>query len=346
MSEALATINGLVTPPRSWKTPERHYEQVLQHPWYSAVAELTDVFHFSTVEFWRAKGVRSFYAPITTGSISSPMGLGSDSKPVAVQVEGVDTYLADSMQFLLEYGCRLSESGSYYIMPSFRGEKADERHLCQFFHSEAEIVGDLSDVIDTVQDYLRYLANAFLEHSSQTILKAAGTVGHIERLALDDVFRRVTFEEAANLLDNDPAFVEELAPGARCLTNAGEKQVMESLGEFTWVTHNDHLSVPFYQAFEPDNNGLARNGDLLFGIGETVGCGERHTTADQVRRALKLHNVNESDYAWYLRMREIAPMRTSGFGMGIERFLLWSLRHYDIRDIPLLLRFNGLQINP
>jgi uncharacterized protein DUF4145 len=32
------------------------------------------------------------------------------------------------------------------------------------------------------------------------------------------------------------------------------------------------------------------------------------------------------------------PMRTSGFGLGIERFLLWVLGHDDIRDIPLVPR--------
>lgn len=46
------------------------------------------------------------HLPITTGSISSPMGLGSDSIPVKIQLGGRDTYLADSMQFALEYGCR------------------------------------------------------------------------------------------------------------------------------------------------------------------------------------------------------------------------------------------------
>lgn len=54
------------------------------------------------------------HLPVTTGSISSPMGRGSDSLPVKVKLEGVETYLADSMQFLLEYGCRLTNKGVYY----------------------------------------------------------------------------------------------------------------------------------------------------------------------------------------------------------------------------------------
>ncbi|MFE7626077.1 asparagine synthetase A [Streptomyces sp. NPDC057509] len=346
MTETIASSQLAVSPPHSWRIPDTHFEEVLKHPWYRAVVELTDVFHFATVDFWRQRGVRAMYLPITTGSVSSPMGLGSDSSPVKVSVEGVPTYLADSMQFLLEYGCRLAEGGCYYVMPSFRGEAMDDRHLCQFFHSEAEIVGDLDDVKTVVQDYLRHLARALLEHCPGTVRDAAGGTGHLTALAEDDVFTSLTFRDAVKLLGDDPRYVTEVAPGSRCLTHAGEREIMARLGEFTWVTHHDLLSVPFYQAPAQDDPGAARNGDLLFGIGETVGCGERHATADAVREALRLHQVEESEYAWYLRMRELRPLRTSGFGLGVERFLLWALRHDDIRDLPLLLRINGQQVNP
>jgi asparaginyl-tRNA synthetase len=339
-------VTDLLSPPRSWQHPASHYEVAMQDPWYRALFALTDVFHGSTVEFWRARGVRAAYLPVTTGSVSSPMGLGSDSKPVPVRIEGVDTYLADSMQFLLEYGCRLWEGGCYYVMPSFRGELADDTHLCQFFHSEAEIVGDLDDVIATVEDYVRHLARAFLEEAGDLVGRIAGSTAHVERVADGDVFHRITFRQAVERLDGDPRYVKEDLPGVRSLTRAGEHRLMDELGDFLWVTGNDHLSVPFYQAFEDADRTTARNGDLLFGIGETVGCGQRHTTADQVRSALDLHQVDEAEYRWYLRMREIEPLLTSGFGMGVERFMLWLLDHDDIRDIPLLLRFNGQRIDP
>ncbi|WP_220447806.1 amino acid--tRNA ligase-related protein [Nonomuraea diastatica] len=346
MTDLVTETTSTVSPPRSWADARTHYEVALKHPWYRAMVELNDVFHTSTVDFWRARGVKSVYLPITTGSISSPMGRGSDSTPVRVTVEGVETYLADSMQFLLEYGCRLWDGGCYYVMPSFRGEAADARHLCQFFHSEAEIVGDLGDVMNVVQDYLRHLAADFLERSGDLIASVAGGTGHLTELSQEDVFRQMTFQEAATALGHDPAFVQEIQPGIRTLTNAGERELMSRFGQFTWVTHYDHLAVPFYQAFESGDETVARNGDLLFGIGESVGCGERHAHTSSLRRALELHEVREDDYDWYLRMREMVPLRTSGFGMGVERFMLWVLRRDDIRDIPLLLRFNGQQIDP
>lgn len=335
-----------ITAPGTWKDPANHFEIALTHPWYRVLLQLTDLMQRSTVSFWAKRGVRAAYLPVTTGSISSPMGLGSDSTPVRIELEGVPTYLADSMQFLLEYGCRMHEAGTYYIMPSFRGEAPDSTHLCQFFHSEAEVAGDLDAVIEVVEDYVRHLAADFLEEMGEVVRAVAGDTDHIERLLSLEAFPRVTFAEAVDLLGEVPEFVTEVAPGARALTRAAENHLMDKFGEFVWVTHFDHLSVPFYQAFEPENRSVARTGDLLFGIGETVGAGERHATAKQVREALAVHEVGEDEYAWYIRMRELRPLQTAGFGLGVERFFLWLMRHDDIRDLQMLQRINGVQINP
>jgi asparaginyl-tRNA synthetase len=59
-------------------------------------------------------------------------------------------------------------------MPSFRGEDADATHLCQFFHSEAEIVGGLDDVIRVVEDYIRFLAQRLLAELASEIRSVAG----------------------------------------------------------------------------------------------------------------------------------------------------------------------------
>lgn len=40
------------------------------------------------------------------------------------------------------------------------------------------------------------------------------------------------------------------------------------------------------------------------------------------------------------------PMQTAGFGMGIERFLMWVLKATDIRNMQVCLRFNGENILP
>jgi asparaginyl-tRNA synthetase len=282
------------------------------------------------------------------------MGISSDSLPVQVDLFGVKTYLADSMQFMLEYGCRIFPKGTYYMMPSFRGEDADERHLCQFYHSEAEIPGGLQNVIYLVNDYIRYLCKGLLITSSDEIRLIAGKLSHLERVASGEKFPQITFDEAMILLntyakDNNlpiDQFYKELAPGIRTFTNSGEKVLIELHNGIVWVTHYDYGSVPFYQKYLYSDKSKALNADLLFGIGEVVGAGERHETSRDILEGLRTHDVSRETYEWYVKLKENYPMKTSGFGMGIERFILWVFDHDDIRDCQLVPRFNGIDVLP
>jgi asparaginyl-tRNA synthetase len=335
--------NNRVIPPKSWVDLSTHYRVAINNKWYANLSILEDEFTNATVDFYRTKGIRFAHLPITTGSISSPMGLGSDSSPVEVNISGNNTYLADSMQFFLEYACRINKKGAYYIAPSFRGELADERHLCQFFHSEAEIPGDLNDVIVLCQDYLKHLVTHLLEKCQPEIKSVTGTVSHLKNF-LDkwDKIPRCTFEEAVKILGNKSVYVTDNGK-FRNINRKGEKKLINHFGGYVWLTHFDHMAVPFYQKNDDRNSKKAVNADLLMGIGETIGSGERHSTAVELRKALKMHGVEEKPYKWYLYMKEKYPLQTSGFGLGVERFLLWVLKHDDIRDCQLLPRFNGVK---
>ncbi|MGH3866608.1 MAG: amino acid--tRNA ligase-related protein [Pseudonocardiaceae bacterium] len=179
-AKRIAALDGNVS--RTWNR-KNHYLTAMRSPWYQLITRLQDTITHASADFWRRRGVRNLYLPITTSSISSPMGLGSDSLPVEIDLFGVRTYLADSMQFMLEYGCRLNPDGTYYIMPSFRGEAADSTHLCQFFHSEAEIAGNLDAMIDVVEEYLSHLATAFLQEAADDIRVFSGNLDHLEQMA-------------------------------------------------------------------------------------------------------------------------------------------------------------------
>ena len=303
------------------------------------------------MKFYEEKGIITMHLPVTTGSISSPMGRGSDSLPVKVNLEGIDTYLADSMQFLLEYGCRLNEKGVYYVMPSFRGEKADERHLCQFYHSEAEIPGNLEDVINLVEEYVKYLSKKILENFKEELEKAIGDVSHIEKIAnYKGNFPRITFNQAEQALkekfgDNLNDYIE-YNDGWRNITRKAEQELIKIYDGIVWITNYDILAVPFYQKFDNDLAGTTKNADLLFGIGETVGCGERHQNDMDLLKSMKLHEVDKEEYEWYIKLKEKYPLQTAGFGMGIERYLMWVLKASDIRNMQICLRFNGKNILP
>ncbi|WP_329388364.1 amino acid--tRNA ligase-related protein [Streptomyces sp. NBC_01716] len=329
-----------------WRPDADRFIRILDDPFYRLLIGLQDLATRVTTRFWTERGSKCMHLPITTDSVSSPMGLGSDSVPVSVEMFDRKTYLADSMQFMLEYGCRFNEDGVWYLMPSFRGEDADATHLNQFFHSEAEISGGLDDVMRTSEEYLRELARAVLTEYADELALVAGSVRHVEKMATSDAFERMTFSEAAARLSDDADAVRTLGEGIRTLTRHGELRLLKEVGPFVWVTHYDHLSVPFYQAYEDDSMRSARNADLLFGPGEIVGCGERHTDGKALVGALNHHDVPVESYDWYVRMKTEAPLLTSGFGMGMERWLMWLLDQYDIRELQLVPRLNGVSLRP
>jgi aspartyl/asparaginyl-tRNA synthetase len=159
----------------------------------------------------------------------------------------------------------------------------------------------------------------------------------VQAVAETVAFPRLTFAQAVEILDGRHVVLK--APGAPAITRQGERELIAHAGGPVWLTHPPHLSVPFYQAVDPD--GTARCADLLMGIGEVVGSGERHATRRETEVALANHGVPPEEYEWYLQMKQDTPLRTAGFGLGLERFLLWVLDHDDIRDLHVMPRLKG-----
>ncbi len=340
-------ISSQIRPPQAWREGPASWRLAMTNPWYHHLILIQHRLQQAVHEFFTSEGLTAFLAPITTGSISSPMGLGSDSLPVSVELMGVKTYLADSMQFMLELGCRQCSTGVYYLMPCFRGEETDQFHLAQFYHAEAEILGKLADVMRLADGLVHFASERLLATARNSILALAGRLDHIEDLIqLGGQYRTIRMEDAqAELRSGGTDWIHAHPGGFDVLTKAGEGELFRRYGP-VWVTHFEHQSVPFYQAFEAGSTGRAVNADLILGQCETVGSGQRHTATSAVRQALTQHQINEAPYEWYLEMREIAPMQTSGFGMGLERYLLWLLDHDDIRDLTVIYRENGREAIP
>lgn len=336
-------------PPNIFENLDNYDQEILNHKeWFRMLIDLQNIINESTATFYKKKEIKMAYFPITTGSISSPSGKGSDSIPVKVNILGKETYLVDSNQFLLEYSCRLISKGCYYIMPCFRGESCDKRHLSQFYHSECEIPGNLDNVMELVEDYIRFISKEIYDKYRVELEKAIGDISHIEKLInYKGNFKRITFDQAENLLkQSDEKNIKDYIryeDGYRILNDKGEKKLLELNDGMVWITHYDILSAPFYQKSIGKS---AINADLLLGYGEVVGCGERHENNVELMKSLKIHEINEKDYIWYLNMKKNHPLHTSGFGMGIERFFMWLLKCEDIRNLQIFLRMNGKTILP
>lgn len=339
-------LHSRVIPPGTWTDPDAHWLTAMNHPWYRHMAIIQDAVVAAAHRFLRSQGLLHFAAPVTTGSISSPMGPGSDSLPVEVEMMGVSTHLADSMQFALEYGCRLAPRGVYYVMQCFRGEDADVSHLNQFCHIEFEIPGTLDTAVDLAWSLVQAIASETLEQAGDSVRALAGDDSHVRRLVALPQAPRLRFDRIAGSLGG--ADLMRVGAGeASALTRSGEASLSRMFGvaDALWVTHMDRLSVPFYQARE-DGTRQSLSADLLLDGREVVGLGQRHTHPDDVLAALLEQDVSAEPYAWYVRMKQERPLRTSGMGIGVERLIMWIVKSEDIRDIPLVSRVGLPQSAP
>ncbi|XP_051905816.1 uncharacterized protein si:ch211-256m1.8 [Hippocampus zosterae] len=356
----LKTLYSQITqcrPSRSWEDPESHSTHAITCQWYRNLFQIQNTLFHSTVEYFSNSCQYSYaLTPLTTDTISSPMGLGSDSEPVSIHLLGQDIHLADSMQFVLEYFLRFQDNlqGAYYISPSFRGEDPDATHLNQFYHVECELLGDMDRAISIAEGYLYHLTKSMLKRHSKIILNTAGTLTHVTLLLskLDGKKQlpRVSLDQAIPMMPSADCleWVQEGQPQfGRKLTRKGERLLIEKYGGPVWLTEMDHLSVPFYQAYvEGSGRAKAKAADLLLGLGETLGLGERHSTSSMVQEALGHHAVPQQTYKWYIDMREVKPLLTSGWGMGTERYLCWLLQHNDVRDTQIIPRLKGHKYMP
>lgn len=313
--------------------------------------ENPDVFNFlvglysetfaSTHEFFqKTKQMNAVMSPVTTSSISSPMGLGSDSLPVDISLDGQTMNLADSMQFFLEYLLRGSESGVYYIMPSFRGEDHDETHLNQFFHAEAEIIGGLVDVMKLIEEYIAALSNTVFNFLDTKDCVSLAADKYRESINAGSFPRISYYDAVAEIKDIEGAIDQN--DGYPIITRIGENALCDAHGIF-WLTNFPAGTVPFYQKRSDHDNSETQTADLVFPvIGEIVGCGARHIDDTALAASIvemKIHSPES--YNWYVKMKEVTPLETAGFGLGVERFLAWALDMGDIRQLALLSRLKA-----
>ncbi|OXV07802.1 hypothetical protein Egran_04435 [Elaphomyces granulatus] len=343
----------LIEVPKSWQHPESHTLNALQSAWYTTMFRMQSTMYHEAINiFYNGLGYEYAIVPVTSHSISSPMGLGSDSEPVAIKLDGLDAYLADSQQFILEYILRLQNGpkGVYYVGTSCRGEDADATHVNQFCHFECELLGTLDNGIEAAERFIIQMTETLLKKHSNEIVAYAGTIAHIQDVLRLWRFRgggfpRISLDEALDLPEMTQEMWRYVVPEkpelGRSLTRKGELRLIRKFGGALWLTEMDHQSVPFYQAYSDGNRTKACCADFLIGPGEVIGCGCRHRTAEDVIESLSRHEVDAKAYSWYIDMRRLKEMETVGWGVGIERYLCWIMQHDDIRDIQLVPRLRG-----
>ena len=341
--------------------PKTHYLELTRSGYFQALITLRHYIKAVSDHYFGVEcGAKNIDLFMLTPSISSPMGSGSDSEAIPIKFGKYDSNLVDSSQFGFEPLLLNGIDKLYCYLPSMRGEKPDKRHLNQFFHCEVEIKGDIEKLIPIIEEYIKILAEALilmpniLERISLNFGKTTTILNKVSGLKK---FPEITFDEAVNaLVESGNKILVNFTEFGRDISSAGEIKLAEIFSFDTpfWVRNYDRDRTVFYQKPDPKNPNKVINADIIlppiikdsFG-GEVVGCGQRQDDCHEMMDSLARQNIKSEPYEWYINLRKLPDYKiTSGFGLGIERFITWSLCRDDIKDAILYPRLKDIETYP
>lgn len=341
--------------------PEAHYIELTKSKYFNALLTLRHCIKMaSDYYFGIEQGAKNIDLFMLTSSISSPVGPGSDSEIIPIKFGDTNSYLVDSSQFGFEPLLMNGMEKVYCYLPSMRGEDFDKRHLNQFFHCEAEIKGNINKLIPIVEGYIKFLCETIL--CLPSIIKCISldperTCKILKEVVSKDSFKKISFDQAVELLiENGKKELVNFTDFGRDITPEGELEIMKILKINTpvWIRNYDRDRVAFYQKPIPNNLDKVINADLYFPPliegsfgGEILGCGQRQDNVEEIIQSIERQSLSSIPYQWYIDLRRLPRYKTtSGFGLGIERFITWSFCRDDIKDAIIYPRLKNVVTYP
>ena len=74
--------------------------------------------------------------------------------------------------------------------------------------------------------------------------------------------------------------------------------------------------------------------DILFpGVGEIIGGSQREERLDVLEKRIEELDIDDKELWWYLDLRKYGSVKHSGFGLGLERLILFITGMNNIRDV-------------
>lgn len=249
--------------------------------------------------------------------------------------EGEKAYLTQSGQLYNE--ATAAALGKVYCFgPTFRAEKSKtRRHLTEFWMVEPEMAyAKLDDVMTLAERFLSYIAARVLEDRKEELkvlerdtAKLEGIIAPFPRVHYDDAVKMLQDGHAGGEIETRFEWGGDFgAPDETYISSKFDKPVM--------VHHYPAAVKAFYMARDPERAELALGVDVLApeGYGEVIGGGERATSLDFLKEQIKLHELPQEAFEWYLDLRRYGSVPHAGFGMGIERCTAWMCGIEHIRE--------------
>jgi asparaginyl-tRNA synthetase len=255
---------------------------------------------------------------------------------------GTPAYLSQSGQLYNE--ANIMAFGRVYCFgPTFRAEKSKtRRHIQEFWMVEPEAAYvDMWQNMEIQEQFVSYITQTTLRERHKELDLLGRDLSRLEKI--EPPFPRIHYDEAVELINKGAetgARVpphDEVVPALTWGDDFGSPQetfVAEQFEKPVFVHHYPTQVKAFYMAQEPDRPETCRSSDLLApeGYGEIIGGGERSGDLAFLEAQIEHHNLPREAYQWYMDLRRFGSVPHSGFGLGIERTVMWICGLQHIRE--------------
>ena len=246
----------------------------------------------------------------------------------------------------------------YTFGPTFRAENSNtSRHLAEFWMIEPEIAFfDLDQNMDLSEDFMKYVITYAMENCKDDLAFLAqrydkeqqgkpaaerSELGLIERLeyVLNNKFVRLSYTEAVEILKESKPnkkgkFKYPIEGWGADLQSEHERYLVEKHFKTPVILFDYPAEIKaFYMRMNEDGK-TVRAMDVLFpGIGEIIGGSQREERLDVLDEKMKKFGIDPEELWWYRDTRRFGTVPHAGFGLGLERLVLFVTGMGNIRDV-------------
>ena len=327
---------------------------------FNAVFRVRSVISACIHEFFQSRHYAYIHTPLITASDCE--GAGEMFKVTTIgysnDYKSEEDYNADdffgrraalSVSGQLEGEVAAMALGKIYTFgPSFRAEKSNTpRHVAEFWHVEPEVAfAELPDIIEIAEDLIKHIINSVLEKCPEELkfFDAHFEKGLIDKLTAvaNNDFAVMTYTEAIEKLKaSGEKFQYPVEWGCDLMTEH-ERYISEVICKRpVFLTDYPKEIKSFYMKQNADGKTVAATDLLVPGVGEIIGCSEREADLDKLLEAMEIRGMNIDDYNDYISLRRFGSVPHSGFGLGLERIIMYVTGVQNIRDVILYPRTVG-----
>ncbi len=166
-------------------------------------------------------------------------------------------------------------------------------------------------------------------------------LGLIERLeyVLNNKFIRLTYTEAIDILkDSKPnkkgKFKYPIEGWGADLQSEHERYLVEKHFKTPVILFDYPAEIKAFYMRMNDDGKTVRAMDVLFpGIGEIIGGSEREERLEVLDEKMEKFGIDKEELWWYRDTRRFGSVPHSGFGLGLERLVLFVTGMGNIRDV-------------